>query len=288
MAATGFATTRWSPGTMPTPTRTLHEARKSLEVGQHLSKILAPDQLLVRLHCAHTRWWPVIASPSQFSHRNPKACRWRPAVRFRWLIWSKKVCDVPEMAQGVSPLRVLNAVRLLVFCWRACPDMPKYHHVQGRHEKLWMWSVFNHNAQHWLKINCSRTLYWGKKTCSYRNSLKPIHWRCELPHHLFIRTAIAFVVPPNLSLLRNHKFLVVLNKAGCDDHHAAVGFSGCFRQQGFGKSTEVSSHTVRVSRLNPKSSTMFSKLWTLDWVRLPFPWMFRGISVNPLTILNYS
>ena len=168
MAATGFATTRWSPGTMPTPTRTLHEARKSLEVGQHLSKILAPDQLLVRLHCAHTRWWPVIASPSQFSHRNPKACRWRPAVRFRWLIWSKKVCDVPEMAQGVSPLRVLNAVRLLVFCWRACPDMPKYHHVQGRHEKLWMWSVFNHNAQHWLKINCSRTLYWGKKTCSYR------------------------------------------------------------------------------------------------------------------------
>ena len=119
MAATGFATTRWSPGTMPTPTRTLHEARKSLEVGQHLSKIL-PDQLLVRLHCAHRRWWPVIASPSQFSHRNPKACRWRPAVRFRWLIWSKKVCDVPGMAQGVSPLRVLNTVRLLVFCWRAC------------------------------------------------------------------------------------------------------------------------------------------------------------------------
>ena len=31
VGATGFATARWSPGTMPTPTRTL-EARKSLEV----------------------------------------------------------------------------------------------------------------------------------------------------------------------------------------------------------------------------------------------------------------
>ena len=121
-----------------------------------------------------------------------------------------------------------------------CPDMPKCHHVQGRHEKLWMWSVFNQNAQHWLKINCSRTLYWGK-----------IH----VPIDFLWNQSIGDVNYHIISLSTARLPLLFHQSSPC---WGTTSFLWSWTRQAVMIIMQPLD-SVRVSRLNPKSSRMFSK-----------------------------